>query len=196
MSFRPHRGKVARVVPTLAVDSSLGGFLVFVVTQHHIGATNNDFTLDVQRVCRCYLHLHIGQRLSTGAWLEDVVVAIRDKRCTLRSAIAHREGEVDALEELFYLLVQRCATDDDFVGPSAKGVVDLLTDTCLDLLGNDRHLQHNLDGVALYLGEYALADNLLDDQRYGNDDVRLDFLVGLGNDGWRGQTCQEVQVVT
>ena len=125
-----------------------------------------------------------------------MIVAIGDEWCALGSAVAHGEGEIDALEELFDFLVEGCTANDNLVGTSAKGVVDLLADTLPDFFRDDRHLEHNLDGVGLYLGEHALADNLLDNQGYCNDDVGLDFLEGLGNDGWRGQTREEVQVVT
>ena len=57
---------------------------------------------------------------------------------------------------------------------------------------NLKRVQHDLDGVALYLGEYALAYDLFYNKRYGNYDVGLYLLEGLGDDSQIGRaSCRE-----
>ena len=62
------------------------------------------------------------------------------------------------------------------------------------LLGDDGHGEQQAHAVVLYLGEYLLADNLLDNQGHGDDDLRLDVGKGLGDDGRRGDAVQVVHV--
>ena len=195
MSVGRHRSQVARVIPSVLVDGLARGLLVLVVAQHHVHAACHYLALRVHGVGRQYLHLHVVDGGSARTGLEVVIVAIRDERCTLGSAVAHGDGELDALQKLLYFLIQRCSAHDDLVGAAAKGIVHFLTDTLLHLLRHDGHLQQQLHGVALYLGEHALADDFLDNQGYCNDHVRLDLLESLGDDCRRRQAGEEVEMI-
>ena len=57
-----------------------------------------------------------------------MVVTIGDEGSTLCCTISYRDGEVDALEELFYLLIEGSTTYDNLIGLAAKGCIYLLTD--------------------------------------------------------------------
>ena len=195
MTICRHGGKIASVIPSILVDSLTGGFFILVVAHHHVDTSCDNLALYVLWIVRVNLYFHAGQRNTTWARLEVVVIAIGNERCTLGCAIANSDREIDAFEELLNLLVERSATYDNLIGFSSKGCIYLATDALFYLLWYDRHLQQYLDNVALNLWEHTFADNLLNNKRYGYNYIGLYFLESLGNDGRRRQTGEEVQVI-
>ena len=98
-----------------------------------------------------------------------MVVGIADNRRTLGSAITHGIRELDTFEELLHLLVECSTTDNDLIEASAKRVLDLLTDLLVYLTVEHRHVKEQTHATVLYLREHLLADDLLDNERHGND---------------------------
>ena len=92
-------------------------------------------------------------------------------------------------------MVQGRSADNHLVGTSTKSSINLLTNALFYFLLHDGHLQQQLHGIALYLGEHALADNFLNNQWHGHHYIRTDIFKGLRNDGRRGETCQEMQMI-
>ena len=196
MTIFRHGSEVASVIPAFLVDSLAGCLLVHVVTCHHVRTSGHDLTSDVLRVATQDLHFHTIYGLATRTTHEVVVVAERDERCTLGGTIAHSDGEVDGEQKLFHLFRQGGATYDNLVHLATKGVENLLTDTLLDLLAHDRHLQQQAHAVVLYLGEYFLANDLLDDQWNGDNHGWLYLSESLRDDGGTRQTGEEEQMTT
>ena len=131
---------------------------------------------------------------SARARSEGGPVAIANDRRTLRSTIAHRIGELDALEELLHLLIEGSTTNDHLIELATKGFEYLLTNLHANFLGDHRHGQQETHTVVLYLGEYLLADNLFDDKRYGNDDDGFDISESLSDNRWTRNTVQVVHM--
>ena len=171
------------MIPALTVDGLCRCLRILEVAQHHIQTSREDLSGDATRIRRVDLYLHVPGGLSTGTGCEVVPVLIANNRRTLRGTITDGIGEVDFLEEVFYLLIEGCTTDDNLVHVAAKGLQHFLTDHLANLLRDDRHLQKQTHAVVLDLREDFLADNLLNDQRYGDDNDGLDFLKCLGDDG-------------
>ena len=182
------------MIPAIVVDGLCCCLRILVVAQHHIGTLGEDFSRNILWVWRINLHLHVVGSLSAGTLCEGVPVAIADDGCALSSTVAHSIGEFDALEELFHLLIECCASDDDLVHASSEGLEHLLANHLAYLLGDDRHLEQQSHTVVLYLWEYLLADNLFDNEGHGNHNDGLDFCQCLCNDGRRGDTVQVVHV--
>ena len=123
-------------------------------------------------------------------------VAIADDWGTLCSAIAYGVWEVNTLQEAFYLLIKRCTTYDYLVHVATKGFEHFLANHLAYLLRNNRHLEQQAHTVVLYLWEYLLADNLLDNQRNSNHDSWTNLGQGLCNDSWRRNTIKIVNMAT
>ena len=182
------------MVPAVAVDGLAGGLFVLIVAEHGVQSAGKNLAGNVLRIGRVDLHLHVVGCLAAGAWGEIVPVFVADDGGALRGAVAYSIGKFDALEELLHLLVEGCAADDDFVHVSAEGLEHLLADHLTHLLGDDGHLQQQAHTVVLHLREHLLADDLLDDERYGDDDDGLHLGQGLGDDGGRGHTVEVIDV--
>ena len=123
-------------------------------------------------------------------------VAVADDGCALSGTIAHRVWEFYLLQECLYLLVESCTADDDLVELAAEGLDDLLAYPLADFLRDDGHGQKQSHAVVLYLGKHLLADNLLNDQRHGDDNLGLHIGKGLCDDGRRGYPVQVVGVAS
>ena len=132
--------------------------------------------------------------LSARALHEGVPVAIADDWCTLGGSVAYRIGELYLFQECLHFLVECSTSDDDFVELATEGFDNLLTNLLADLLGNDGHGEQEAHAVVLNLGEHLLADYLLDDQRYGDDDLGLDIGKGLCDDGRRGDAVEVIDM--
>ena len=124
------------------------------------------------------------------------MVGIADDRSTLSSAVAYGVGESDALEELLYLLIEGCTAYNDFVEVATECLDNLLLYLLVHLLAHDRHVQQDAHAVVLYLGEYLLADNLLDNERHSDDDSRLHLGKCGCDDGWRRYACEVEHVAS
>ena len=182
------------MIPAITVDDLSCGFVVPIVSQHEVRALGHNLTRDVLRVIGKYPDLHAVYGFSAAAAHKLLIVAVGDQRCALRRAVAHGDGESDGEEELLDLLREGSTTHDDLIEVTTEGIVYLLADALLHLLAYDGHRQQQAHAVVLYLGEYFLADNLLDDQRYGDDDGGLHGGKGLGDDGGRRKTCEKEKV--
>ena len=183
MALGSHDAEVAGVVPAFGVDGFTRGFLVLVVSEHQVGAAGDNLAGHEPGIMAEDLHFHAVDGDAHGGRHEVLMVAIGDERRTLGGAIAAGDGEADADEELFYLLVEGCTTHDDLLDVAAEGFEHLLADGLLHLLADYRHIEQQPEGIVLDLREYALADDLLDDERHGDDDAGLDVLEGLCDDG-------------
>ena len=177
-----HGGEVAGVIPSFGIESLACGFLVLVVAEHDVGASCHNLAGDILGVGTEYLHLHVAYGSAARAGLEVVPVAIGDERGALGGSISGGDGEVDALEECLYLLIEGCTASHHLVGIAAKGLHHHLTDALLHLLVDDGHVPQQSHFVVLYLREHHLADNLLHHERHGDDNGRMDVGKGLCND--------------
>ena len=113
------------------------------------------------------------------------MVGVADDRGTLSSAVAYGVGESDALEELLHFLIEGGTANNDFVEVSTESLHNLLLYLLVHLLAHDRHVQQDAHAVVLYLGEYLLADDLLDNERHSDDYGWLDLGECCSDDGWR-----------
>ena len=171
-----------------------GGLLVLVVAEHQVGAAGDDLARYALGIVAEYLHLHAIYGHAHGGGHEVLMVAIGDERGTLGGAVAARDGEADVDQELFHLLIEGSSTHDDFLDIAAEGFDHLVADGLLHLLAHHGHVEQEAYGVVLNLREHALADDFLDDQRHGDDDMGLDVLEGLCDDGRRRQAGEEEQM--
>ena len=184
------------MIPPILIKSLAGSLLILIIAQHHIGATGHYLTCNLLRIRGEDLHLHVVHCCTAGARHEVMVVAIGNEWRTLRSAITNGDGEINVLHEFLNLLIQWGTSYDDLVSLTAEGVIYLLTDTLFHFLRDDGHLHENLNGIVLYLGEHALADDFLDNQRNGDYQMWSHRLESLCNDGRGGQAVEEEQMVT
>ncbi len=100
------------------------------------------------------------------------------------------------MEEVFYFLVEGCTTDNHLIEVATEGIAYLVADLLLYLLADDRHVEEHAHAVVLYLWEYLLADNLLDNQWHCNDDGWLDASECLSDDGWARDAGEIEDVAT
>ena len=140
------------------------------------------------RIGTLYLHFLMIGSLSARALDKGLPIAVADNRSTFRGTVAHCIGEIDALEERFYLLVEGCAANDYLVDVAAESLINLVAYLFLHLLAYHRHIHEQADAVVLYLRENLLAYDLLDNQRHGDDNPWLHVGKSLCNDGRRGHT--------
>ena len=182
------------MIPAFLIDGLTRGFLVLVIARHDIAAAGNNLAGDIGRIAGENLHLHTVDGLATTAGHEFLIVAIGDKGRALGGAIAHGDGEVDAQQELLDLFRERSTANDDLIEIAAESIVDLFADAVFHLLAHYRHRQQQAHAVVLDLGEHLLADDLLQNERHGDDERGTHIDEGLGDDGGRRQTCQEEQM--
>ena len=182
--------------PAVCVEHLRGRLFVLVVAQHDVGTAADDFSRDVLGVGRKYFHLHARGCLSAGAQLEARPVFVADDGGAFCHAVAHGVGEVYPFQELFYLLVEACAADDDFHEVASECLYHLFAHGCPYLVVDDGHLQQQLHGRCLQFGQHVLFDNLLDDERHGYNQVGSDFRECLEDDFRAGHAGQEEDVAT
>ncbi len=94
------------------------------------------------------------------------------------------------MHELFHLLIECRAANDDFVEVAAKSCNHLVTNFLVDFLVDDRHSEQQAHTIVLNLRENFLPNDFLNHERYGNDDCRAHFGKRLCDDGWRGDTVE------
>ena len=194
MAVWSHGAEITCMIPSVGIECLSGGLFVLVVSKHDIGASCKYLTRNVLWVGRVNSYFHVVDGSTAGGRDEVLIVTIADERSTLGSSIANSNGEADIDQELFYLTTQGCTADDDLVGTSAKGLIDLLAYLLLNLLRDNRHLQQQSHTVVLNLRKHPFAYNLLNHQWHGDDDGRLDGSEGLGNNGGRWQTGEKEEV--
>ena len=138
--------------------------------------------VSIEGVGRIYPQFHDGgEYLAARARNELPVIRIADERAALGHAVADAEGKLYPREEIFHLGVQRCPADDDVAQFASERFDEFLPDARIYLVVDARNLYGHFGHAAAYLGEYLLADDFLDEQRYGDDHVRPDTsILGAG----------------
>ncbi len=182
------------MVPAFGVDDLARGLLVFVVAQHHVHAAYKNLARNIARVGAVHLRFHIVDGPPARLRHKLAVVAIADKRGALRGAVAHGEGEFDALEEILDFLVQGCSADNDFIGFSAECVIHLLANHLLHLLVHHGHVQQQSHAIILNLREHFLTDDFLHNHGHGNDQRGLNLGIGLRDERGTRQSREEIEV--
>ena len=129
-------------------------------------------------------------RLTTRCRHKLFPIAVTNDWRTLGSTVTHSEWEVNVFQEHFYFAVQGCSTDDNLIDVTTEGLHYLFANLLFYLLLNYRCVQQQLHAVGLNLGEHTLANNLLDNERYGYHKRRLHFGKCLCDDCRRRHTCQ------
>ena len=180
--------------PSLGVYRRLGGLGILVVAQQDVGTLGEDLARHVGRVAAVDAHLLVVGGLSARSLGEGLPVAVADDGATLRGTVAHGIGEANLAQKGLHLAVERSTADDDLVEVAAEGLAHLGEDGGAHLLADDGHGHEQSHLVGLQLGEHLLADDLLDDQRHGDHDARLDVGQRLGDDGGRGHAVEIVDV--
>ena len=94
------------------------------------------------------------------------------------------------MEEAFNLRIEGCAADDDLIETTSESIDKFIENLLLNHLVNDRQVHNHLVAVEDRL-ELGLV-YLLDDERYRNDDARLDVGKCLHDDLRARHTCKEV----
>ena len=93
-------------------------------------------------------------------------------------------------------MVEGCASGHHLIGIASEGLHHHLTDALLHLLVDYGHIPQQSHLVVLYLREYHLANNLLDDKRYGDDNLRAHVGECLCDDGRRGYAGEIIDMAT
>ena len=184
------------MVPTIGVECLTGGFLILVVAEHDVEAADKNLSWDVLWVGTVNLQLVVDGHLATTAGHEVLVVGVADDGGAFCSTIAYGVGELDAVEERLYLLVECCAANDDLHEVATKRVDHLVTDGLAYLLVDDGHVEQQPHTVVLYLRKDLFLDDFLDDERHGNDDGGLHLGKCLGDDGGGGYTGEIEHMAT
>ena len=148
------------------------------------------------RVDRVHLNLHMVSSLSTRTLYKGLPVAIANDWGTLCCSITYGVWEFDSLEECLYFLIESSTSNNYLIEFAAKSIDNLLTYLLAYLFRYNGHREQEAHTVVLYLGEYFLADNLLDNQRHGNDNLRLDVGESLGNDSGRRNAVEVIDMTT
>ena len=139
-------------------------------------------------------HLHAWSRFAAGAGLEARPVFVADDGAAFGHAVTHRIGEIDHFQKLLHILVEGGSADDDDADVSSKCLDDLFADGMFDFVVDDGDFQEKLHGGSLQLGDDLFLDNLLNDERHGDDQARLDFGKGLENDLRTGHPREKIDV--
>ena len=98
------------------------------------------------------------------------------------------------MEELLHLLIECRSSDNHLVESSAKCLLHLFADFFLHLLVDNGQVAQQTHGACLQFGEHLLAYDLLDDERYGDDNLRAHVGECLCDDGRRGDAREIVDM--
>ena len=191
IAFGIHETEVARVIPSLAVKRSGGGFGIFEIAEHGVHASREDFAGNVLRVCAVHLHLHARRGFSARALTEMMPVFVGDDGSTLGGTVADRIVESDFLQQTLDLAVEGGTADDDFVEIASEGFFEAVAHLVKNLTTDDGHFEQDLHAVGLKFREHVLLDDFLDDERNGDDDDRLDVAESLQHN-LRGRNASEI----
>ena len=168
--------------PAFFVHHLFGGFFILVVTQHGIGTAANNLTGDVLWVGREDFHFHAGSCLTARTGFEACPILVADDGATFRHAVTYCVGEVYHAQELFHFLIEGRTAYNDCRKITAEGLYHLFAYGGFYLVVDDRHFQQQFHGGRFQLGQYALLDDLFDDERYGHNEVGLHVGKGLEDD--------------
>ena len=89
--------EVACVVPSLGIECGSGGFRIFVVAEHHVGAARENFAHNALRIGAVYAQLHTWNHLTARTRYEFFPVFVGDEGSAFRGTVAHGIVEVDFL---------------------------------------------------------------------------------------------------
>ena len=79
------------------------------------------------------------------------------------------------MQETLHFLIESGSTYNHFIEFTSKSFGHLITDLLIDALVDTRHLHQEAKFRILNLGEYLLLNDLLNDQRNGDDDLWFHF---------------------
>ena len=142
-----------------------------------------------------YLDFHVDYLPSARTAFVGCPVSVGDDGGTLCGTVTDGNGEVYVFQELLHLLIERCTAYDNLIESAAKGIIYLLADFLLYLCSNDRCLHQQTNSRSQFR-EHLLADNLLDDEWYGDDDDWLDICESLCHNCWGGDAGEIVDVAS
>ena len=100
------------------------------------------------------------------------------------------------MEEGLHLLVEGSTANDDLIEIATESVGYLLANLLAYLLADNRHVEQQAHAIVLYLREHLFANDLLDNERHGYDDGRLDATKCLGDDGWARDASEIIDMAT
>ena len=93
-------------------------------------------------------------------------------------------------EELLNLLVEGSTANDNLIELATERIYNLLANLLENLLVYEWHVEQQTHAIGLKLRQHLFADNLLDNQRYSNDDCRFYFCKGCSDDSRRRNACK------
>ena len=171
-----HLSQVAGTQPAVLGECLFGGLRVLVIARHRVLATYDHFTYTL--LVRIEdLHLH-DTRQRTSARVElatHIIRCERDERRTLGHTVTDRHRELDAIEERLHFRVHRCTADDHLTELATESLNQLFTYLRANHFVQERHLQHPTYRRLLNLWHDHLLVYLLQNQRHGKDDGRLNL---------------------
>ena len=92
-----HHAQVACVIPALGIKHLCCGFWVFLVAQHHVGASGKYFARNGLGLRTVYLYLHVYDCFSAAARYVGVIILIADDGGALCGSVAHGVWEIDTM---------------------------------------------------------------------------------------------------
>ena len=136
-------GQVAGVEPAV-FQNGIGGFLVFIIAQHHAVAFDMEFPDDVLGVGRVDAGFGAVDDLSAGAQPGFLPRGIGDEGGTFGHAVTDCKGESDFVQEQFDFVVESSSTDDDFLHIPAECLFEFGANLLLQLGVEKRNFHHEL----------------------------------------------------
>ena len=188
--------QIARLEPSVGRHGGGRSVRILVVTEHDVHAAHLNLAGGVHGVGRVDTHLHAVDRAADRTGAIRLPVFVRDKRTALGHAVAYGIAEADAMQELFDLLIDGRATDDDLGEVATEGCAEGLADASIDEATDAGQAAQEACRGFVDLREDACADDLFDDQGHGDDESRADGGEGVDDHLGVGHARQEVDVAT
>ena len=132
-------------------------------------------------VIRIDAQFHAGNCLAAGALFECLPAVVSKDRSAFGHSVAYCVGEMDGAKETFHFLIQCCSSDNQLFEVATEGIHYFLSDGLTDFIVDKRDVHQQFHVRLLYRREYFLFDDFFNNQRYGDDDVRLHFCKGIRN---------------
>ena len=176
--------------PTVFVDHFSGSFLILVVSQHYVRTLTNDFANDIFRVGGKDLYIHTGYGFSARTRFEPPPVFVTDDRTAFRHSISYGIREIDHFQELFNLLIESGTSYDYRLKFSSERLNHLFAHRSFNLIVDDGHCR------SFQFRKYTLLDNLFDDKRNSDNQIRFYLFESLEDYLRTRHTGQEVDVAT
>ena len=141
VAFCIENTQISCVIPAFSVERLGCGFRIFVITEHHVGATRQNFTYNASGVGTVDADFHTRSGFTTRTWYEVFPILIGDDGSAFCGTITHGVVEADFVEELFHFFVERRTPNDDFVEFSTKHLLDGRTHFGQDAIADDGQAQ-------------------------------------------------------